>query len=278
MQKYLTENDTIGEIRQSSRHPIGKMYVWVLVEGITDQKLYTKLLDGENTKVEMAHGGGIKSLRNTMQVLVEENNRVVGIRDADFLHLDQQQESINRLFVTDTHDAEMMLFACDTVFQHLLCEYIPSEYSQFMVVRENLLKSLAFISGIRWLNTLENLRLNFNKLSLDSFYDADSLNLDKTRCIQSIEGRSPKKKRAIQEQEVNDKISKTTDYFNLCNGHDVVKGLALYLTSKTTKGIKSTTLETLLRTAYRKEDFVTTALCGELKAWEKTSGLQLMQK
>ena len=82
MLKHLSENDTIGEIRQSSRHPIGKTYVWVLVEGIADQKLYTKLLDRETTKVEIVHGGGIKALRDAMPILVNENDRVIGIRDA----------------------------------------------------------------------------------------------------------------------------------------------------------------------------------------------------
>lgn len=276
MQKHLSEIDTIGEIRQSSRHPIGKTYVWVLVEGITDQKLYSKLLDCETTKVEIVQGGGIKPLRDAMKVLVNENDRVVGIRDADFLHIDNQQEMIGRLFVTDTHDAEMLMLACDTVFQHLLREHIPSESSQFNILREKLLGSLAFVGGIRWLDHLEGLGLKFKDIGLGDFYDAANLELNKARCIQNVEARSPNKKRSIQEQEINHKISGVTDYFNLCNGHDVVKGLALYITAKSKNGVKSLELERALRIAYRKEDFATTGLYLELKKWQNTSGQQLM--
>ena len=275
MLKHLSENDTIGEIRQSSRHPIGKTYVWVLVEGIADQKLYTKLLDRETTKVEIVHGGGIKALRDAMPILVNENDRVIGIRDADFLHMDNQQETIDRLFVTDTHDAEMLMLACDTVFQHLLCEHIPGESSQFKMLREKLLSSLAFVGGIRWLNHLEDLTLKLEDIGLGDFYDATNLELDKARCIKNVEARSPNKIRAIQEQEINIKISGVTDYFNLCNGHDAVKGLALYITTKSSKGVKDAELERALRIAYRKEDFVATKLYANLKRWQETSGYQL---
>lgn len=276
MQKYLSKNDTIGEIRQSIKHPIGKTYIWVLVEGITDQKLYTKLLVRETTKVEIVHGGGIKPLRDAMQILVNESDRVLGIRDADFLHIDNQQETIDRLFVTDTHDAEMQMLACDTVFQHLLCEHIPSESSQFNMLREKLLGSLAFVGGIRWLNYLEDLTLKLEDIGLGGFYDAANMELDKAQCIQNVEARSPNKKRAIQEQEISSRISGITDYFNLCNGHDAVKGLALYISTKNGKGIKDVELERALRIAYRKEDFAATKLYASLKDWQKTSGFQLM--
>ncbi|OGT22715.1 MAG: hypothetical protein A2342_05425 [Gallionellales bacterium RIFOXYB12_FULL_54_9] len=275
MQKYLSEIDTIGEIRQSSKHPIGKTYVWVLVEGITDQKLYTKLFCRETTKVEIVHGGGIKSLRYAMQILVNESDRVIGIRDADFLHIGNQQEAIDRLFVTDTHDAEMLMLACDTVFQHLLCEHIPGESSQFKMLREKLLGSLAFVGGIRWLNHLEDLTLKLDDIGLADFYDAANMKLDKARCIQNVEARSPNKKSAIQEQEISNKISGITDYFNLCNGHDAVKGLALYISAKNSKGIKDVELERTLRIAYRKEDFAATKLYANLRRWQETSGCQL---
>ena len=67
MQRYLNEIDTVGEIRQARRHPIGKNYLWVLVEGITDKKLYAKLIDGNNTKVEMVHGG-VENLRKALSI------------------------------------------------------------------------------------------------------------------------------------------------------------------------------------------------------------------
>jgi Protein of unknown function (DUF4435) len=277
MQKYLSRDDTIGEIRLSMKHPLGRFYVWVLVEGVTDQKLYAKLMDAETTKVQIAHGGGIRDLRYVMEVLVQESDRIIGIRDADFLHLDKQQESIDRLFVTDAHDAEMMMLSCDTVLQHLLAEHLPSESSKFKPLRENLLNSLAFLGGIRWLNHTENLMLNFTEVSLGAFYDAANWELNKTQCIQNIEARSSNKKRAVQEQEIDSKISAINDYYNLCNGHDAIKGFAMHLTEKSSnkKGINDKDLASALRMCYRKEDFIATKLYATLKNWETRMGCKL---
>ncbi len=277
MQRHLSENDTIGEIRQARKHPLGKSYIWILVEGITDQKLYTKLLGCDTSKVEIVHGGGVQKLREAMLVLAQESDKVIGIRDADFLHLEQQQEIINGLFLTDAHDAEMMLFACDTVFQHLLAEHLPKATDQFEMLRTKLLHSMAFVGGIRWLNHVEDLTLKLEDIGLADFYDAANLVLDKERCIQNVEIRSRHKKRNIHTAEIEAKIQGVQDYYNLCNGHDVVKAFALHLTAKNNKGIKDEEIARALRIAYRKEDFATTALFTSLKNWEIRTGYTLFR-
>jgi hypothetical protein len=278
MRQYLNENDTIGEIRQARRHPTGKNYLWVLVEGITDQKLYAELVDGENIQVEMVHGGGIKNLRDVLAILIEETNRVIGIRDADFLHLNNEQEMIAQLFLTDTHDTEMTLIACDAIFKKVVAEYLSSERNEFNSLRHRLLISLTFLSGIRWLNNIEDIGLNFDVLGLANFYDASNLTLDKTKCIKEIETRSRNKKRTIQIEEVELKIENISDYYNLCNGHDAVKALALHITAVNGgKGIKDDEIARALRIAYRKEDFTTTTLYENLKNWELQTGYILFK-
>jgi hypothetical protein len=276
MRQHLSEQDTIGEIHRARRHPTGKNYLWILVEGITDQKLYAKLIDGKNTKVEMVHGGGIKNLRDVVAILIRETDRVIGIRDADFLHLDNKQETISNLFLTDCHDAEMTLLSCNIVFQYLIAEYLPEKRTEFDNLRNSLLISLAFLSGIRWINDAEDLGLNFDGLSLNNFYNAVNLILNKAKCIQEIETRSPKKKRTLNAEEIESKISETNDYYNLNNGHDVVKAFALHVTAiNGGKGIKDDEIARTLRIAYRKEDFALTALYASLKNWEKQAGYEL---
>ena len=282
MQQHLNENDTIGEIRQARRHPIGKKYLWVLVEGITDQKLYAKLIDGNNTRVEMVPGKdkGVEPLRNAMIMLTQETDRVIGISDADFLHLDEKHETIDCLFLTDAHDGEMMLLSCDSAFESIVAEYLPLKRADFKNFRHKLLASLVFLSGIRWLNNTENLELNFKGIGLDNFYDAMDLTLNKINCIQEIESRSPAKKCSIQLDEIDLKIADTSDYYNLCNGHDVEKAFAQHVTIvnksvRNTKGIKDTDVGKALRIAYRKEDFQATKLYVSLRNWEIQTGYAL---
>lgn len=282
MQRYLSEIDTIGEIRQARRHPIGKNYLWVLVEGVTDQKLYAKLIDGNNTRVEMVPGKdkGVEPLRNAMLMLIQETDRVIGIRDADFLHLDEKQETIASLFLTDAHDAEMMLLSCDTAFESIVAEYLPRERVNFKNFRHKLLASLVFLAGIRWLNNTESLELNFKGIGLNSFYNAINLKLDKIKCIQEIETRSPNKKRPIQLDEIDQKIVDISDLCNLCNGHDVEKAFAQHITIvnksvSNSNGVKDTDIGKALRIAYRRENFVTTKLYINLKNWEVQTGYAL---
>jgi hypothetical protein len=100
--------------------------------------------------------------------------------------------------------------------------------------------------------------------------------LNKAKCIQEIETRSPKKKRTLNAEEIESKISETNDYYNLNNGHDVVKAFALHVTAiNGGKGIKDDEISRTLRIAYRKEDFALTALYASLKNWEKQAGYEL---
>ena len=278
MRQYLNEYDTIDTIRLALRHPTGKNYLWVLVEGITDQKLYVDLIDGNNTQVEMVHGGGINNLRHVLSIIIQETNRVIGIRDADFLHLNNEQETIADLFLTDAHDAEMTLIACNAIFKKVVAEHLPSERNEFNTLRNRLLVSLIFLSGIRWLNNNEDLGLNFDVLGLANFYNARDFILDKTKCIKEIETRSPNKKRTIKTEEIELKIECISDYYNLCNGHDVIKAFALHITAiNKSKGIKDDEIARSLRIAYRKEDFEQTRLYRNLKNWEQQTGHLLFQ-
>jgi hypothetical protein len=273
MRQYLNENDTVGEIRQARRHPTGKNYLWVLVEGITDQKLYAKLIDGKNTKVEMVHGG-VEKLREVLVILSQETSQVLGIRDADFLHLNHQLESIENLFLTDVHDSEMMMLSSDIVFQSVVAEHLFHQISNFITLRNQILISLSFLAGIRWINESECLELNF-KSGLAKFYNAQNLLIDKQLCIAEIEKSSPNKKKAINLTEVENKIANTTDYYNLCHGHDFESAFALHVSKVTSKSINDKDVGAGLRQSYRKEDFALTALYASLKNWEQQTGYTL---
>ncbi len=273
MRQYLNEYSTINDIRLELRHPSTKSYLWVLVEGETDQKLYSKLINGTNTKVAMIHGG-VEKLRKALSELILETTQVLGIRDADFLHLNQQQETINHLFLTDVHDAEMMMLACDAVFAAVVAEYLPDKRNDFANFREALLMSLIFLAGLRWLNDTENLELNF-KASLTHFYNANGLVINKDDCIAHIAKCSPNKKRIPQVQEVEDKIIGISDHYQLCHGHDVERAFALHANSVKPKNVKDTDIGKALRVAYRQEDFATTKLYCQLKSWEARTGYLL---
>ena len=45
---------------------------------------------------------------------------MIGIRDADFLHLADKETIPENIFLTDFHDAEMMMISCDNSYWEFL--------------------------------------------------------------------------------------------------------------------------------------------------------------
>lgn len=279
MRKDLDENDCINSIRLELRHPNAKNRIWVLVEGDTDQRLYNKLLDGVEVNVEIVHGG-LESLRKAMCQLVDETDRVIGIRDADFLHIDSQTEAIDRLFLTDKHDAEMMIVACDHAFRALVSEFIPKKIQDIMPLRSELIQSLVFLGKLRWINNRENLEFNFKGLGLREFYDGELKTLDVKKCLDILHGRSPNKKENLELKKVDSVLADCRDFFNLCNGHDFEKAFAIYVNTcfSKRKGIKDTHVGQALRISYRIDDFRETNLYSQLKEWENKTDFRLFDE
>ncbi|VFN07262.1 MAG: Protein of unknown function (DUF4435) [Candidatus Kentron sp. G] len=153
----------------------------MIVEGADDQKLFGKLLDGPHVQIEPSHAG-LTGVLAIVKALRPETGRVIGIRDADFLHLEGKAEEAEQIFVTDCHDAEMMIAACEPAYRQVAGEYLGEERRRAFP-REKILASIAFIGGLRWLNHTDDLQLNFDRLGLGDWYrletpDSDTSNSD----------------------------------------------------------------------------------------------------
>ncbi len=258
---HLDKNSLINSIRLQINHPSGKDKVWIIVEGITDQLLFSKLFHRRNVEIEISYGG-LNSLLKAVSELLEETDRVIGIRDADFLHLEKIKEPPENIFLTDYHDVEMMLIACDKAYSQVAAEYLKQE-----ILRDKILQSIAFIAGIRWINDSCDLELNFKGLGFGNFYDGNTAELDEEKCLNEIIKRSPNKKEELSKEDVEFKIENVSDYFNLCNGHDFHKALALIVSSNSKKGINDAEIGKEFRIAYRFEDFQQSDLYKRLIKW-----------
>jgi hypothetical protein len=143
-------------------------------------------------------------------------------------------------------------------------------------LRENLLLSISFLGGIRWLNDTEDLRLNFEGIDFKKFYQGNTLTFDKQACINELHQRSTNKKREITTHKVEQLIAPIKDYYNLCNGHDMTKAIASYLSAHNSKkGVNDCEIGKNLRLAYRKEDFKLTQLYQNLFNWQSQTNLIL---
>lgn len=273
MQDHLDETNVVNSIRLQLRHPSGGYKIWIIVEGEADQRLFSKLIDGDHVEIELSHGG-VTSVVRAVSELSNETDSVLGIRDADFYYLNRKKVIIRNIFYTDLHDAEMMLISCDNAYKAVISEYICKEKNPNSL-RNKVLISISFIGGLRWINDSDGLGLNFKKFGLGSIYDGGSLCLNEEGFLSAIMKRSPGKKREVTGDEVVSKIKDTSDFFNLCNGHDFQRALALYVNSISGKGVKHEEIGKSFRIAYRFEDFQKTKLYERLKKWSdnKSKGL-----
>lgn len=276
MTGYLDESNVINSIRLQLRHPSGAKKIWIIVEGETDQKLFSKLVNGENVEIEISYGG-INRLLSTVSELFKETNRIIGIRDADFLHLEKRIEYTKNIFLTDVHDSEMMIISCDNAYHAVVSEYLTEE-KEPSLLREKILRSISFIGGIRWINNSYNLELNFKNLGLGNYFDGEHVILDEDNCINEIIKRSPNRRKDISKEEVWFKIKDINDFLNLCNGHDFQKAFALYASYRGKKGIKDIEIGKAFRVAYRFSDFQQTNLYTQLKEWSNAQSRSLFKQ
>lgn len=273
-----------GTVKLERWHPSGTGKTWVVVEGLTDQKLFSRLLDHQNVVIKISHCG-VTGVLTIVETLRKEEVNILGIRDADFLHLEQTEEIPENIFLTDYHDAEMMMASSDDTLNTVGVEY--SINSSLPELRQKILESLSFLGGIRWVNYTEKVGLNFDKVDIRLFCDKQRQVIDKEACLSHINKRSRNKTREITKTDVLAKIKdfsqKMPDLLNLCNGHDFQKAFAHYVNQNKEKAkakeksINPEEIGKIFRSAYTQSEFRKTALYKNLQEFSVQKALPLFK-
>ena len=272
---HLDAHDIINSIRLQLRHESSTNKIWVLVEGEYD-RLYKKLIDGEDVRIEVAYGG-ITNLHRAINELLKETDSVIGIRDADFIHLEKKQFTEKNIFLTDYHDIEMMIIACDVAFDAVYKEY-DSNGINANALRDEILNIISFAGRLKWLNHTEKLELVFKNLGIGCFYNSEAKTFDEDAYIEIIMKRSPHKNRPVLKEEIKMKFINVNDYLNLCNGHDFHQIFAKQITDKSQRSVGHKEIAKSFRIAYRLDDFKSTNLYAKLIEWARRESRSLFKK
>nr|VFK31760.1 MAG: Protein of unknown function (DUF4435) [Candidatus Kentron sp. MB]VFK34924.1 MAG: Protein of unknown function (DUF4435) [Candidatus Kentron sp. MB]VFK77041.1 MAG: Protein of unknown function (DUF4435) [Candidatus Kentron sp. MB] len=289
---FIDENRIVKSIQRKLRHPSGSNKIWIIVEGETDRKLFYKFINSDRVEVEISHGG-LNGVLKIVAELSRETDCILGIRDADFLHLEGETETPKNIFLTDHHDAEMMIISCDEVYRNLAIEYSVGKHDDSkgmdsvhsgsfddpLSSRERILDSIAFICALKWINHTDDLGLNFDGLGLGDFYHWNNQEsfpiLEENKYLDVILKRSENKKRKVSREEIHLKIKDIQERLDLCNGHDFMKAFSLSTKRGSQKGIDDKTIAKAFRAAYRFMDFQTTNLYRKLKEWSDNQSFSL---
>jgi len=273
----ITYQDKFGELILDISHPNNNNINFVLVEGTSDIRLFRKIFDTQKCKVENIPGGNPK-LEECVLNLSRINNLVLGIRDTDFIKLNQQIYSKRNMFLTDYHDIEMTMLNQLSVLNALLYEYTSLPKEQHIELKENLMKTLSMLSSLKWLNDKESLGLNFSSGFLDLF-SFTKFEINFSEYFKRIISKSPEAK-IKDETEIREKIvtllKENPDLMQLTNGHDMLNTFAQYFKeSMKTKSLTETLLASSFRMCFTHEHFSETQLHAELCTWSTEHNTEL---
>ncbi|MEY4904091.1 MAG: hypothetical protein RLZZ292_1906 [Bacteroidota bacterium] len=277
-QSDYTYTNKMDELRLDISHPNNHGKVFILLEGDSDIRLYRKLCNEYTTRIEVIPGGKLK-LEQGLAELSLVYPQLLGIRDADFLHLEAINSTQSNLFLTDYHDMEMLIASCDKTFSAVIYEFCDDLGQTHSHLKQQFLKAIAFIGYCRWYNEIKNVELNFKGVHFGDLFNVQTFKIDETAYLSKLLTQSPRARYndiATILNAVKALEDTSHDLLQLCNGHDFMKVLALYITSKPqNRGITDNQVSTHFRIAYHLESFKATNLYTATSSWATEKGYQL---
>jgi hypothetical protein len=281
-------NIKVNEIRLSKNHPLTKNNIFILLEGNTDIKLFRNFFNYQTTYIEEINGK--EKVIEALEILQNEGFlKILGIKDADFDHLESYTYDNINLFITDYADMEIHMIE-SSAFESLINEFSKKDcHKIFLSELKNKLYSETLIIGcLRWFNDKQfkengNYLLRFKGLNFNNFIDVSLCNIlineDKLLLEILIHSGSDLTTDNLKNI-INNLKSNSDNYQQICNGHDIAKLLAYLFNHKDNSdksNINQERIEEALRLSYNLDDFKKTKLYNDLNKWQQQFDIQIFK-
>ncbi len=284
MRSYLDVVGKSNELKLLLNHPAYKGNILLLLEGETDIRLFRSLFKCNGIKLDSVDGK--LDLINVVSLLISDGySEIVGICDADFDHIlglvDTRE--VKGVYVTDCHDAEMMMINSSSM-QKFIDEY--SNHSNYSILAEeakdSALDAASVLGLLRLANTKRHFNLNFKGLNFKSFVNIDKqlASVDLNQLVQILIKRSPSLLDGVTEDILHMEYSNLAEerhhMAQLCCGHDVTNILAMIYSQRWAACINNVNVdkvEQALRLGYSLNDFKATDLYKKISAAIKLKGI-----
>ena len=274
----ITYPEKLNALRLDMSHPNSKGQAFVLVEGDSDIRLFRKLFDTNHCKVECIPGGNPK-VEACVETLRTFSALVIGIRDADFIHLNATPYSKSNMFLTDFHDIEMTLIAEDAVFSPILFELTNKQKQEHAAIRTAIFSIIEDVSLLKWLNDREDLRINFGKIGFQDLISLANANIDFPQYFSRLLGKSENIRIndiAIVQEKINALKTQQPNPFQLSNGHDFMHALSKFLgETQQPKRMGDDNIASAFRISFTEALFKKTALYQHTKLWADSNNCVL---
>ncbi len=247
----------------------------LIVEGVTDERLYSKFMDLDNAQVIVAHSK--ENVRHSVKECYSKrkDEKVIGIVDADL----DRVCGIKReapIFVTDCRDGEMMMIH-STAFYDVLSEYMESkDLVSFEKIngniRSTILEAVYPVGVFMHISRRDGMNLSFKNLEPQFYVSEKTLKPDIRKLVNEVLFRS--NKTHIDPYEISKMIlSEMKQGYNkcdMCRGHDAVSVMLMFLHkhgSFNCRGLCDGEMSGALRLAFGKDEFRDTELYKSVKNW-----------
>lgn len=273
MREYLGPKDIANNISMLKTSFKGTI---VVVEGITDRRLYGKFFDDENVEVVIAHSkDNVRSAVNEVY-----NSRgckeIIGIIDADLDYVFNKKRN-PPIFLTDTRDNETLMLK-STALDDVIYEYGDKEAvnrftDAYGSIRDVVLDSCFPLGLLMYVSSKEGLGLCFRDLDYELFIDKRTLRCDIRKMIDEVRNNTcaPTKDAKSIRMSLEKELREERDPWSICRGHDVMSVMAMGLRNifgaYNSRCMRGGGLSGAFRLAYDKEDMVKTKLYRDTDAW-----------
>jgi hypothetical protein len=278
LQGYINAQDAVDQIRLSLNSPGGRGLVYILVEGKYDCCLYPKFFKECLVSLEYV-GGGKGQVEKALTLLQGITKQTFGICDADFRHITGNYSALSNLFLTDYHDIEMMMLNDNQTAANAFVEY-RLQGNGIDIVQDAINGSI-FAGYARWYNDTNVIELKFKNFSILPYYNISTKVFNQTLFLNELNTRSPNKITAISLSLINDftRANTTTDFLNLCNGHDVITLIvAMIKITPKNNNVSEEKFTSVLRASYTLNSFKATKLYAAIRAWETANTYNILLK
>lgn len=266
----------VETIRQNIQHPNHRDVI-IVVEGEDDEKALKKFFNMQ--VVEFLCAGNCLKVKNSMRIVSTDKQLkdcVIGIKDADFDHINKISHNIANLMITDTHDMETMMLT-QKVCKKICLETINKEYPELST---EAMKALKNISYLRYYNDKIILRrgsvndgITFKGIVIAQVA-SNSQPVSVQSVLQHVKAKGNLNKtsfpdlntmnRFIQQNPIDD-----GELLLFTNGHDLVYAIRdiLHSEDQTARAYNDKYITTMIRIGYAKEEFEKTKLYKSIDNW-----------
>ena len=272
MREYIAASDIANEISMKRSLFSGSFLV---VEGVTDLRLYGKFTDRYECEIIPAHSKD--NVRLSVSASERRNEKkVIGIVDSDTDRLNDIRRN-PPLFMTDCRDSETMMMRSNAL-EDVLAEYCDPErlerfVSRYGEVRDSVTASCYPLGMMMYVSEENDYDLSFKDIDHDLFIGRKDLKADMKKMAGAVIKNSPYTH--IDRQTLLTKLAKEMknehDPWEVCRGHDMISVLAIGLReifgSYNCKYIKSGELAGAMRLAYDSASFRETRLHKDTEEW-----------